>query len=76
MQSKDREHTHTSAPVTRIQTQTYAYCTRHPANKRIESFNEQGLLSWCKVCHCEVLISWEELDQIRAVLRPQERVTA
>jgi hypothetical protein len=49
------------------ETQTYAYCTgnRHGRHIRVSTFNELGLLSWCKFCHCEVVVTWDKLDEIR-----------
>ena len=57
-------------------TQTYAYCTdsHHGGHKRIATFSERGLLVFCKLCHAEVLISWEELDRIRAGFAHQQGV--
>jgi hypothetical protein len=62
-------------PIT-THTQTYAFCTdsRHDGHKRIATFSERGLLALCKLCHSECLISWEELDRIRAGFAHQQGV--
>ncbi len=34
-------------------------------HKSLAIFDARGLLAWCKVCHSEQLISYEEIDRIR-----------
>lgn len=41
-----------------------AYCPDD--HKKIATFDQYGLLVFCKQCKSEQLISWSEMDRIRA----------
>jgi hypothetical protein len=49
-----------------IETTTYVHCPKD--HKNVARFNERGLLAFCKVCHNEQVISWAEIERIRAGL--------
>lgn len=74
MDRQREAHTHDTDHERPLPTVTdkraYSHCrgTRHGQAKRIETWSKAGLLGWCKLCHEEVITSWEEIERIKAAL--------
>lgn len=55
-------------------TQSAATSQREPVvcdiqHKRLVMLGAEGLFVWCKSCHREHCISWDELDRVRQTLQ-------